>query len=687
MSEKKEIYSDCTLCYHTCGTIVTVEDKKAVKIKGSPVHPLNKGRLCPKGTRALDTIYHPERIKRPLKRVGSEFQEISWDQALTVICDKLLALKDEFGPEILGLFSGSIGVENLEMATMAQMIRSGFGSPNFFSVESICYRMRVRTRQMTFGRYPIEDPNSNLYILWGHNPDTSDFILKFFIRDNLKKGAKLVVIDPKRLKIADQAEMYLAIRPGTDGALALAMMHVIIKEDLYDHDFVMQYTHGFDELKKHVEQYTPEWAEEITEVPADQIVKLARLYCSIKGASIHQGICTQDQTANGTQNSRAFAVLQTITGNINIPGGWVLSPHPRLGNMGLGVSGEALGSDRYPLFVEMWEKKEPFGIVTTVPENIPDPLKAFLVVGGNPLLSMPDSKAFKAAFEKLDLLVVHDLFMTETAKIAHYVLPANSHLEKWGVSYNYNVCHCIPYLMLRKQCIEPLYESWSEFKLFKEMANRLGFGNMVPYETEQEYVQFLLASTGLTFDHLLNVKPEGDFYGEHDYRIRERTFATPSGKVELYSEFLEQSGFDPMPTFLAPEQGPMRAGKEFLKKYPLTLSIGNRNYYFTHTQHRNINKLIDRHPEPLTELGVITAEKYGISDGDFVTVNTKTGSTSMKASVSDKIMEGVVLVPHGWDGDANGNLLTDINCREPMMGYPDQKSLQCNITKMEAVQP
>lgn len=206
-------------------------------------------------------------------------------------------------------------------------------------------------------------------------------------------------------------------------------------------------------------------------------------------------------------------------------------------------------------------------------------------------------------------------------------------------------------------------------------------GEMVPYESEEDYVSFLLSSTGLSFDHLLNTKPEGDYYGRHDYQIKERTFKTPSGKIELYSDFLAQSGFDPMPTFLAPEQGPPRAGKEFLKKYPLTLFIGNRNFYFTHTQHRDIPKLKNRYPEALCEMGPDTALKYGISDGEFVTITTKTGGAIMKAKVSDKIMEGVVLVPHGWGGEANGNLLTDINCREPIMGYPDQKSLRCFVTK------
>jgi anaerobic selenocysteine-containing dehydrogenase len=681
MVESKEIFTDCTLCYHSCGTKVTVEDGKAVKIRGLESHPLNKGRLCPKGARALDVVYSPNRLKQPLKRRDGGFEEISWGQALDEIAEKLTRLKNEYGPQVFGFFCGSIGVENLEMSTLVHLVRSGFGSPNFFSVESICYRMRIRTRQLTFGRYPTEEPNSNLYILWGHNPDQSDFPLKFFMKKNLKKGAKLVVIDPKRIPMADQADMYLRIRPGTDGALALAMMSVIIEENLYDRDFVERHTTGFDKLVPHVKPYTPEWAEELTWIPANDIRKLARLFANTKGASIFQGTCTQDQTANGTQNSRAFGVLQTITGNINVPGGWVTSPPPRFGHPGYSVEGMPLGGDQYPLFVELWGRKAPYGVVTVVPESIPEKLKAFMVIGGNPLISMPDSNAFKSAFEKLDLLVVHDLFMTETARAAHYVLPACSHLEKWGVAYTYNVCHCLPFLMLRKKCIEPLHKSWSEWRFLTELANRLGLSERFPWKSEEEFVSFMIAPSSLSFDYLRNEKPEGDYYAEKEYTIPDGFFRTPSGKIEIYSDALKQVGFNPLPSYLEPERGPGRGEKSFLGKYPLILSVGNRNLYYTHSQHHEVEALRKLSPDPLAEIGPQTAEKYSIEDGEPVVVETNRGQVKMKARVDKRVAEGIVLVPHGWGGDANANLLTDVTCREPIMGYPDQKSLQCRIQK------
>ena len=676
----KEILTDCTLCYHSCGCVVTIEEGKAVSVRGLESHPLNKGKLCPKGEIALENIYHPKRLKYPMKRVNGNWEKITWGQALTEIAEKLLKLKEEFGPSVLGVFSGSIGVENLEMAGLTQRFKAAFGSPNFFSVESICYRMRIRTRQVTFGKYPTEELDSNLYILWGHNPDESDFPLSLALEENLKKGAKLVVIDPKKISLADRADMYIRIRPGTDGAMALAMINVIINDRLYDQDFIDKYTFGFDKLVPHIQKYTPEWAEKITWVPAGDIRRLARLFASTKGAGIYQGTCTQDQTANGTQNSRAFCVLQIITGNINIPGGWVISPRLPLGNVGMGVEGEPLGADKYPLFYEVWGRKSPYGVVTCVPESVPDKIKAFFVIGGNPILSMADSNAFKEAFKRLDLLVVHDLFMTETGELAHYVLPACSHLEKWGVAYTYNVCHCMPYLMLRKKAVEPYFECWSEWKFFTELAKKLGIGEQFPWKSEEELVAFELEPTGLTFDQLLSEKPEGAYYQQKQYGMMEGGLPTPSKKIEIYSDALELIGFDPLPAYLEPQRSPL-SSPGLLDKYPLILSTGNRNRYYTHGQFRGIKTLKEQNPEAAAEIGPETAGKYGIGDGDAVIIETNRGLVRMKAHVSERAAEGIVFAPHGWPGEANANLLTDTQCREPIMGYPEVKALLCSIRK------
>jgi anaerobic selenocysteine-containing dehydrogenase len=680
-ANSKTFYTGCVLCYHSCGAEVTVEDGKVVRVRGQKSHPLNKGELCPKGEAMIEHLYHPERLKYPLKKVNGKWERITWEQALSEIAAKLNDLKAKYGPSVIAFFCGSIGVESLEMVSMTHRFRAALGSPQFFSVESICYRMRIRSRQITFGKYPVEEMDSPLYVLWGHNPAASDFPLSLAIEENLKKGSKVVVIDPRRIPIADKAEMYMAIRPGTDGALALALINVIINEQLYDADFVEKWTYGFDKLVPHIQQYTPEWAERITQVRADDIRALARLFAGTKGAGIYQGTCTQDQSANGSQTDRAIAILQTITGNINVPGGWVISPRLRLANINLPCEGKPLGADEYPLFYELWGRKSPYAVQNMVPESIPDKIKAFVVVGGNPLVTMPDSNALREAYRKLDLLVVYEQFMTETAQEAHYVLPAANQLEYCSLAYNYNVCHSLPYIMLREKVIEPQYESKSILAFYTELARACGFGDKFPWKSDEELVADEVAPSGVDFETLRQNR-EGVYYKERSYGIDERTFATPTGRIEIYSQAFKDAGFDPLPTYLEPTKSPQGPLWDKLgKMYPLILSTGTRSIYYNNSQLHNIKSLQLEEHYPKAEIGPQTAAKYGVAHGDDVIIETDRGWIKMKAHVDERIMEGVVLVPHGWPGEANCNRLTDAQCREPIMGYPQFKGLLCNIKK------
>jgi anaerobic selenocysteine-containing dehydrogenase len=678
---EKKVFTGCALCYHSCGVEVTVRNGKVVEVRGQESHPLNRGRLCAKGEAMIEHLYHPDRLKYPLKKVNGNWDRISWDQAISEIAARLNELKAKFGPSVLGVFCGSIGVENMEMVGLTHRFKAAFGSPNFFSVESICYRMRIRARQITFGKYPVEEMNSNLYILWGHNPLASDFPLALAMEENLKKGAKVIVIDPRRIPIADRAEMYLPIRPGTDGALALALMHVIINEKLYDKDFVEKWTFGFDRLVPHIQQYTPEWAERITWVPAEDIRKLARRFAKTRGASIFHGTCTQDQCANGSQTDRALAILQALTGNINVPGGWVVSPRLKLKEASLPFSGKPIGAEEYPLFYEVWGRTSPYGVMNMVPESVPDKLKAFIVTGGNPLVTMPDTNALREAFRKLDLLVVCEQFMTETAELAHYVLPATNQLEYWGLAYNYNVCHCLPYLMLRPPVIEPYYESWSIREFYTALAKACEFGEKFPWKSDEEVVAFELEPSGLDFK-ALKEHPEGAFYQKTEYSVGENTFATPSGKIEIYSEAFEKVGADPLPTYREPDKSPQgRRWADLGVKYPLILSTGTRDFYFNGSMLHNVKSLQLKSPFPKAEIGPKTAAQYGIKHGDEIIVETDRGQAKMKAHVDERIMERVILVPHGWPREANCNLLTDCQCREPIMGYPQWKGLLCSIRK------
>ncbi len=567
------------------------------------------------------------------------------------------------------------------MVSLTQRLKAALKTPNYFSVESICYRMRIRARQITFGKYPVEGLDSNLYLLWGHNPAASDFPLSLAIEENIKKGARIIVIDPRKISIADRAEMYLPIRPGTDGALALALINVVINENLYDADFVEKWTFGFDRLVPHIQKYTPEWAEAITSVPARDIRVLARRFATTKGASIYHGTCTQDQSANGSQTDRAMAILQSLTGNINVPGGWVISPRLKLANITLPFDGKPLGADEYPLFYQLWNRKSPYGVMNMVPESVPEKLKCFIVAGGNPLVTMPDTNALTEAFKKLDLLVVYDQFMTETARLAHYVLPAANQFEFWGLAYNYNVCHCAPYLMLRKPILSRYHECRSIQEMYTELAEKCGLGHLFPWKSEEELVAHELEPCDLDIESL-KAKPEGDYYSQMKYGLEEGVFATPTGKIEIYSQAFQDSGFDPLPTYLEPAKSPQgELWNELGDKYPLILSTGTRDLYYNGSMLHNIASLNKRSPRPLAEIGPDTASKYGVSDQDSVIIETDRGFVRMTAKVDKRVMEGVVIIPHGWPEEANCNRLTDCQCREPIMGYPQWKGLLCSIRK------
>lgn len=671
----------CALCYHSCGMAVTVDNGKVIQVEGQKDHPLNKGYLCPKGRAAIEHLYHTDRLKYPLKKVKGNWVRVSWDQALTEIAERLGELSEKYDPSVNAFFCGSVGVENVEMVSLTQRFKAALKTPNYFSVESICYRMRIRARQITFGKYPVEGLDSNLYLLWGHNPAASDFPLSLAMEENIRKGARVIVIDPRKIPIADRAEMYLPIRPGTDGALALALINVVIQEKLYDADFVGKWTFGFEKLVPHIKKYTPEWAEAITSVPAKDIRILARRFASTKGASIYHGTCTQDQCANGSQTDRAMAILQVLSGNINVPGGWVISPRLKLANITLPFKGKPLGADEYPLFYQLWNRQSPYGVMNMVPESIPDKLKSFIVVGGNPIVTMPDTNALTEAFKKLDLLVVYDQFMTETAKLAHYVLPAANQFEFWGLAYNYNVCHCIPYLMLRKPVVPRYHECKSIREVYTELAEKCGFGDQFPWKSGEELVAHELEPSTLSMD-TLKAKPGGEFYSKMQYGLEEGIFATPTGKIEIYSQAFEDAGFDPLPTYLEPTKSPQgELWSELGAKYPLVLSTGTRDLYYNGSMLHNIESMNKRSPHPFAELGPETAIKYGILDGNDVVVETDKGFVNMKARVDERIMEGVVLVPHGWPKESNCNRLTDCQCREPIMGYPQWKGLLCNIRK------
>ena len=648
------IKTDCGLCINCCGINAYVEDGKLVKVEGMEEHWLNKGELCPKGEQLVDLLYSPARLKYPMKKVNGRFQRISWDDALGEIGSKLQELKDTYGAHTLATWTGSVGVEHFEIAAFNQRFRGAYGTPNFFNAEGICFRTRILSRQITFGRYPVEEPvNANCIILWGRNPDESYWPVGRQVRERVEAGAKLITIDPRRIPIS-KLGIYLQPRPGTDGAIALAMMNVIIEEHLYDKDFVDKYTTGFDRLVEHVKQYTPEKAETISSVPAAEIRRVARIFATTKNACILEGVGHMNQFTNGLQTNRAYSILMSITGNIDVPGGWVTCPQVRLADLRLPVDEHPLGYEEYPIFHQF---------------------------GKHPAVTFPDTNLLLEGIKNLELFVSIDPNMTETGQLADYVLPACTFLEETGIGgFPYGISYCEPYVMLRKKVVEPLYESKPIWLIWSELGRKMGYAEHFPWNTDEEVAEYFFSTSGVSVKDLTD-HPEGVYFGEKEYKLYEKKgFGTASGKIELFSARMEELGFPGLPGHMEPQQSTV-ANPEIVKQYPEILLTGNRQVEFIDAQMHDVSAMRVRVPNAEAEVNPITAAKYGIMHGELIAVETPRGSIKLKANVTQDIKPGVVSVPHGW-AEANCNILLDAKLVDPVSGYITLNSVACRVIKL-----
>ncbi len=678
----------CQACICSCGINVYLEDGKVVKIDGMREHPVNEGRLCPKAAGIIDWVYHPDRLRYPMKRENGEWKRISWDEALDTIAGKLKEVKEKYGARALACCFGMIFfVQGRIGAQLARRFTDVYGTPNVFSVDSMCYRVRTAAYMLTLGKRVVPDldvDNSNCIVLWGHNPEASIPPLGWRLSKERLRGKKLIVIDPRCTPLAKRADIHVQPRPGSDCALALGMLNVIIARGLYDKEFVDKWTVGFDKLAEHVKSYPPEEVEKITWVPRSKIEEIAEVYATNKPACIVQGWNALDQTTAGFHAGRAIAILTAITGNFDVPGGLIahIEPPYRPARLPEKMEGMPLGIDSFPLHYQAMGRVFGEGQGMVLPETIltgkPYPIKAMVIAGSNPALTWPNSKKIEEALKELDFLVVMDLFLTKTAKLAHLVLPATSFLEReeWP---HFPFCLGLPYIMLRKKVIE-IEECWPDTRFWLELAKRMGYQDYFPWRDVEEYFDYILEPAGFTVKHLRENEPAGLFYTPIEYRRYEvEGLPTPSGKVELYCETLEKIGYEPMPVHKEPPESPIST-PDIAKEYPLILTTGARIVEFTHSQFRSVPRLRRRFPEALAEMHVDTATKYGIEDGDAIAVETRRGSIEIKAKVSEDIVPGVVNISHGWE-EANVNILTDETPANTVGGDPAFKGLLCKVQK------
>ncbi|MBL7175595.1 MAG: molybdopterin-dependent oxidoreductase [Desulfobacteraceae bacterium] len=702
-SNGEKIYkSACRMCHGGCGVLVHVEGDKVVKITGDPDSPLNRGKICPKGLASIEHLYHPDRLKYPLKRMGKrgegQWKRISWDEALDTIVEKMHEISERSGVESIAIGTGTGRHHFRHVLRFANAL----GTPNWCEPGTAqCFIPRILTGLMTYGDMPVcdyyGDVNPACMLVWGHNPVISgpDGEIQFRVRECLQNGTKLIVVDPRRTEMAEKADLWLQLRPGTDDALALGMLHVMIDEEIYDKGFVQEWTIGFDRLAERVSKHNPEWAETITWVPAEKIRQAARLFAQTRPSVIEWGVAIE-HTPNCLQTVRAVSLLPAITGNIDVPGGWIFGMHI-LRNLDIFIreisdemKDKRMGSDKYKVLCSR-DSLFPSAHIPTLFKAIrtgePYPIKAFLIFGNNSLVAYANSKQVHETLMSLDFLLVMDIYMTPTAELADIVLPAATWLEVDEVV-------AVPYVadnvVLAQQKVTRMWECRQDEEVFVELARRLNLD--VGIEPIEEIYNKQLAPLGISFDEL---KEKGHVSVPFKYRkFEENGFSTGSGKIELASSYLERLGYDPLPYYEEPPESPVSTPAR-AREYPLILTTGGRSQYYFHSEYRQIPSLRKRHPDPTVEIHPETAEKHNIGEDDWVWIETARGRIKQKAKITEGIDPRVVNVQHAWwfpedpgpeygVWKSNANVLTsDEPPYDPAIGTYQLRALLCKIFKAD----
>lgn len=685
------------LCGGTCGITVTVDGGKVVDIKGDPDSPFNRGAICAKGRNFREIIYHPERLKRPLRRTGERgagrWQEIGMEEALDLIAGRLKGYINDFGPESVMLFTGASrgGMDIPYLYRFA----AALGTPNQVSAGNVCHVPRDQAATFTFGSACMPDYEAppKCLVIWGSNTHhtNSNYGTGAQYRKALEAGTKFIVVDPCRTTMAARADIWLRLRPGSDGLLALGMLNVIIGEGLYDREFVSRWTVGFEQLKDFVAAYTPSRVSALTWVPVEMLVAAARLYAGTGPAAIEWGNAI-DQTSNTVQTCRAISILRAITGNLDIPGGDII-PVPVPGLMkGADFmltarqvkSGKKSVTPQYKVADSMFFVASQTAMPAII-EQRPYPLKAGLVFGTNPLLTYANSRLAEKGLCALDFLVVSDIFMSPTAALADIVLPVAVNLEFDDIGH-------FPgrngWITARQKVIEPPGECLPDVTIISRLAHKLGLGQYF-WDSEVGALDAVLQPAGLSYKDL---KKMGMLRSPVRYRKYENEgFKTPSGKVELVSSRLERMGYDGLPVFREPVGTPF-GSPELAREYPLVLTSG-KSPFFQHASHRMVPGLRRLSPEPVVKLNPETAERCGLKAGDAVVIETPQGRIRQKLELDGDIDPRVAVAAYGWwfperpvtDAsrwqEANLNMLTGDVPVDPAMGTPNLRGFLCRVLK------
>lgn len=677
-----------------CGLLAGVKDNKIVEVKGDPDGFLNKGYICPKGVASPDRLTHPDRLKHPLKRVGKrgegKWERISWGEALQYTAENLNNIKEEYGAKGVAFGAGMPkGLEHFVLIRLANL----FGSPNVIASQDVCHAPREITGVHTCGFYPVADLHhqSKLVILWASNITSTneEGEICSLLLEQLKKGTELIVIDPRKIDMVNKSRKWLQIRPGTDNALALGFLNVIIGESLYDKDFVEKWTYGFEDLAEHVKQYTPEKVSEITWVPADLIRETARLYATSKPAVIQWGNPIE-HNIHTFDTVRALICLMAITGNLDIAGGNVAARDPEIMGLGAFVRADLIPDKRkemistYYRVIPRLMTIAPTFFKKAVLKGVPYPVKGFYAMCANPMLSYADSRQTYEAFMNLDFMAVADLFMTPTAAMADIVLPVASQFEINDIGH-YGLGHGI--ILARPKVVDPPGECWPDIKIMNELGKLVSPPELWK-DNYEEFLEDVVKPAGLTYQQFVE---KGYLKGHDRFKLyEEKGFRTPTGKVELKLSTAEKFRLKPLPEFSGfPEDDD--------QEYPLILSSSKSRYYL-HSSYRWVKKLRKMRPHPKVEIHPETAGKYGINEGDEVIIETRNGKITQIANLTNTVHPGIINASHGWWfpeespesqygwEKSNLNMLTSAEKIGKEFATPNLKGIGCKISRKQQIQ-
>ena len=694
----------CGICPGGCQVQVEFENEKIKNVK--PLKDKPFASICLRGKYASEVVYSKDRIKTPLIRTGEkgkgEFREASWDEALDFISNSIKNIKDKYGARALISHTGRGTFETCanEFLTGATAgIFEPLGSPNSSSVGSVCYNsFGVIAPMTTYGfkgaRLSPDIENANLIVVWGANPATDSPLFNFKrLLKAKEKGTRIIAIDHFKSDIAKRADKYVSIRSGTDCALILSIVKVIIDEKLYNSDFVKNYTYGFKEFSNYVDDFSPEKVSKITGVSKEDITLLAREISKANNAALitYTGL---EYSNCGVQCIRALYILWAITGNLDVKGGLYINPEPKSLIKRFKCAkpkDKPIGADKYPVFYDLLDCAHFMEFPNAVLNKDPYEIKGLLNIGSSILTSYPSSKKYEEALKELEFFCTIDRFMTKDALYADVVLPATTYYEDESyVKY--------PGLIVkRERVINPIGEARNDIFILHEIAERLGYGELYP-KNEEEILNMAFNGSEdiineINKDGYKMLIPKKEYKKYETGKLRKDGkpgFDTPSGKLEIKSHLLESYGYSGLPEYVEPIQSPLSA-PEVYENYPLVLNTGARIQYTFRSQHLNIKGLLKHQPNPEVIISINDANLRGIKDGDKVLVKTMYGEVEYYANVSSDMEDGGVEVNMGggnpfqvksWK-NANTNYLTDMDNRDPISGFPVYKALLCEVEKIK----